>query len=137
MKPGPFPPLPLIRALTLAVVLALGGAEGCSFLKPQPIAELKMPSTLSEAGKQAQNLINEANVAITAAYNVVAANLENGTMSAVDGAKYIAALDDYAKKVDAAQSALNLGQVADAKTQAEALNKLIVALHKAAMAGSK
>ena len=119
------------------IVLAMLGMTGCAALQPTPIADLKMPSTLSEAGKTAQGAINEANVALTAAYNVVAANLADKTMSVTDGTKYLASLDEYAKKLDAAQDALNLGNVADANTQAQAINALILALHKQLMKGAQ
>lgn len=119
----------MLRALMLAVALTVG-APGCAILKPQPVAALKMPSNLSEAGKEAQKLIVEANVALTAAYNVIAANVADDTMDPNVAAAYLAKLDSYAKDVDVAQVMLDSGDIGDATTQAALLNKLVTALHK-------
>lgn len=124
-------------AIVLALWIVLVGAgsylSGCAgTFKPTPIAELKMPASMSEAGKYVQGLIREINVGITAAYLTIATDVEEGTMSAEDQTSYLTQLGDFEKKADAAQAALNLGNIADAKTQAEALNKLVLALQKKA-----
>lgn len=111
-------------------ILAMATLPSCSVLQPQPVAELKLPGNLSEAGKEAQKLINEANVALTAAYRVLVANVNDGTITPMDGSKYLDLLNDYSVQVDKAQDFLNVGNIADAKTKAEAVNKLVVALHK-------
>lgn len=122
----------MFRAALLALVL--GVSAGCSVA---PVAELKMPSTLNDAGKEAQKVIVEANVALTAAYNVVAANVADGTMSPVDARAYLVQLDDYAQKVDAAQAMLDSGDIADANVQAALLNNLVTVLHKQIVAHAR
>ena len=117
-----------MKALLSVVVLSLGFVlSGCALVAP---ADLPVSQSLSAPAQAVQKTINESNIAITAAANVVAQNTIDGIWTKQEGQAYIAKLKDYASKVDAAQKMLDSGDVLNAKNQAELLSRLIVALHR-------
>ena len=117
-----------MKALLSVVVLSLGFVlSGCALVAP---ADLPVSQSLSAPAQAVQKTINESNIAITAAANVVAQNTIDGIWTKQEGQSYIAKLKDYAGKVDAAQKMLDSGDVLNAKNQAELLSKLIVVLHR-------
>lgn len=121
----------LLTAWAFAIGLVLGG---CALVQP---TGLPVSQTLSPAAQEAQRAINEANVILAAAANVTAQNVADGILTKPEGQAYVAKLKEYAGKVDAAQKLLDSGDVLNAKTQAEVLSRLIVALHKEVAARSR
>lgn len=120
--------LRLVFLSFLTVFTLLGcGTTGRMIAPMEPIA---VPEHLSEVGKEAQKLINEANVALIAAYDVVREKRRDRLISKMDALKHLDTLDDYSGKVDNAQEALDLGNDTAAKGKAELLKTLIAALHK-------
>ena len=119
-----------VLTVILVGLIASITLPSCAGLDPKPMTELKLPANLSEAGKEAQKIINETNVVLTASYKVLAVNVEDELIGTADAMQYLETLNDYAHRADQAQDALNLGKIADAKTQAETLNKLVSALHR-------
>jgi hypothetical protein len=131
MKPGTHPPYPwetlisfrVIKAFALFLCLA-----GCAQMVPfEPIA---VPENLSEAGKAAQQLINEGNIALTAAYELVGERRKEKLITKGEAFKILNTLDDYSADLDKAQEILNLGNDLEAKGKAEVTKRLIDALRK-------
>ena len=87
--------------LALFVAIAL---SGCALVgQVEPLSTMSVPATLPEAGKQAQVAVNEANLALTAAANVIAANVKDGIWTKAQAQGYLDKVKDYAKQVDRAQ----------------------------------
>ena len=116
----------------LSTVLLLSLALGsCAFRGPaEPLSTMSVPTTLPEAGKQAQVAVNEANLALTAAANVIAANAKDGIWTKPQAQGYLDKVKDYAKQVDRAQELVRLGQFDLGKTQADAVRSVILILHR-------
>lgn len=115
-----------MKAILIALALAVA-VPGCTLFQPAPIP---VSATLSPAAQSVQKALNEANVTLAAAANVVAQNVTEGILSKPDGQAYVAKLKELAQKVDQAKALLDKGLVLDAKNQAELLSSLIIALHK-------
>lgn len=116
----------------LLVVLAIA-LSGCGLMGPGglfPKNDIPVSQTLSPAAQTVQNALNEANVTLTAAANVVAQNVAEGIYTKPQGQSYVAKIKDFAKQVDAAQVLLQNGDILNADKQAQVLSKLIIALHK-------
>jgi len=114
----------LIYALLIAVALA-GCGSGLFATAPIPVSE-----KLSPAAQKAQNVINEANVTLTSAANVIAMKKREGVSTRAQAQRDLDKVKGYAKDLDKAQELLDKGFVLDAETKAEALNKVLLALHK-------
>jgi soluble cytochrome b562 len=120
----------------LALTFSLAGC-GTGIFKVEPITEVAVPTSLSEAGKEAQNIINEANLLLTAATNVNASNYTAGLVSQADARKYQGEIKKVAKQVDDAQAMLSVGNDAGALSSAKLVNLAITALHKEIAARAK
>ena len=114
----------LIAGIGITVATALAG---CSAFAP---AAIPVNQTLSQPAQQAQQALNEANIALTAAYSVLAQNMTDGIYTKAEGQSYLDRLNQMADQTDKAQAALKNGDILGAKTQAELLSKAIVALHR-------
>lgn len=125
-----------MRKLLCAIVLAL--LPGCGVFGPvQPVTSMSVPTTLPEAGREAQNVINEATLAITAAANVVRLNVKDEIWTKAQAQGYLDKLAGYLKDIDRAQDALDLGNFTSAKAQADLLSSLILILHREAAAQAR
>ena len=114
--------------LALFVAIAL---SGCALVgQVEPLSTMSVPATLPEAGKQAQVAVNEANLALTAAANVIAANVKDGIWTKAQAQGYLDKVKDYAKQVDRAQELVRLGQFDLGKSQADAVRAVILILHR-------
>lgn len=113
-----------MKALILSLALFL---PACSLVQP---AEIPVNTTLPAAVQAVQKTINEANVLITAAANVVAQNYKDGISTKEEAMSYALKLKDMADKLDFAQQSLRLGDLGSAKTQSELIQKAITLLHK-------
>ena len=122
----------LLKWLVIASTIALVG--GCALVAP---ADVPVSQNLSQPAQAVQKSINEANIALAAAANVVAQNTVDGIWTKEEGRAYVAKLKDYAGKVDAAQKMLDSGDVLNAKNQSELLSRIIVALHREVAARSR
>lgn len=91
-------------------------------------AEIAVSAELSPVAAAAQTAINEANVTLAAAKQVIRDKAANGIVSADEAQTWLDRTRELDDKVDAAQSLLALGDPAAAKTQAEWINTAIVAL---------
>jgi soluble cytochrome b562 len=76
-----------------------------------------------------QQAINEANITLTAAANVIAQNVNDKVFTREEGQKYIDKVRELAGKVDQAQKLVDAG-LPDAAKQAEIVRTLIIALHR-------
>jgi hypothetical protein len=111
-----------------AALLALALLAGCAmFTQPGtvPVSE-----KLSPAAQSAQTAINEANILLTAAANVIAQNVVDGISTKDEGQKQIDQVRTYATQVDRAQKLLESGDIVSARNQAELAQKLIATLHR-------
>lgn len=111
-----------------ALILALSLLAGCAmFTQPGTIP---VSQQLSPAAQTAQTAINEANILLTAAANVIAQNVVDGISTKAEGQKQLDQVRTYAAQVDRAKRLLDSGDIVAAKDQAELASKLIVALHR-------
>jgi len=111
----------LIVAALLAVLPA------CSLFQP---AQIPVKQSLPVAAQETQKIINEANVLLTAAANVIAQNIQSGVLAKEDALPQIKRLAELAKQVDSVQLLLDSGNILTAKNQAELLSLAILTLHK-------
>ena len=114
--------------ILLIGVLCLGLA-GCEVLIPRP-ADIPVSQDLPAIGQTAQRTINEANVAIVAAYRVIGQNVKDGIWTKEQAQGYHNKVTDMRRRVDEAQRLVDLGEFGKGKTQAEAVQALIVILHR-------
>ena len=114
-----------MRQLLCVLLLAL--LPACTV---QPVSQMSVPTTLPEAGKQAQVAVNEANLALTAAANVIAGNVKGAIWTKAQAQGYLDKVKEYAKRVDRAQELVRLGQFDLGKTQADSVQALILILHR-------
>lgn len=111
----------------LFFLIALAGCAG-SMVKPiEPIA---VPQSLPDAGKEAQQFINEANVSLRAVYRVIGQNAEAGVWTKVQAQGYQDEAKKYSGMVDKAQDALDLRLFDDARAQASVASNLLMILSK-------
>lgn len=113
-----------MKALVLSLALLL---PACSLMQP---AEVPVNTTLPAAVQTVQKTITEANILITAAANVVSQNYKDGISTKEEAMAYALKLKDMADTLDSAQQALRLGDLTNAKNQAELIQKAITLLHK-------
>ena len=91
-----------MRKLLLILALAL---PGCALFGPvEPITSIKAPTTLSEAGQAAQAAVNEANLSLTAAANIIGQNVKDRIWTKTQAQGYLDKVKDYAKRTDQAQA---------------------------------
>lgn len=112
-----------MRALILILALT-----GCALFSPT--GTIPVSQTLSAPAQQAQSSINEANVLLAAAANVIAQNVVDGITPKDDARAQLAKVKSLAADVDRAKRLLEAGDIATAGQQAELARKLIVALHR-------
>lgn len=118
-----------VLALWLAAAFALlPGCGGNGAIKP--IETIEVPATLPAAGKEAQKLVNESNVLLTATFRVIGDNAESGVWTKKQAQGYHDTAERYAGQVDEVQNALDRGMWASAQSQAALLSKLIFELNK-------
>ena len=117
-----------MRTVLFIMGLALGG---CSvFGTIEPLGSGTVSASLPPAGQQAQLAVNEANLGLTAAANVIAANVKDRIWTKAQAQGYLNKVRDYSVQVDRAQNLIRLGDFAKGKTEAEAVRSLIVLLHR-------
>lgn len=109
----------------LSFLLVTGCTTGPFATEPIPVSK-----TLSPTAQKAQNVINEANVTLTSAANVIAMKRKEGVSTRAQAQKDLDKVKDFAKDLDKAQSLLDKGFTLDAETLAEGLNKSLLSLHK-------
>lgn len=114
-----------LAAAAGALTIALAGCPGMGGRADLPVSQ-----SLSPAAQNVQKAINEANITIAAAFNVVAQNVTEGILTKVEGQDYVGKLKNYAAKVDAAQALLKGGDILNAQKQSEILSRAVLALHK-------
>lgn len=116
-----------IFLLVVTAVLAGSVLTGCSLFATEPIP---VSTTLSPAQQKAQNVINEANLTMTSAANVIAQKKAAGVTTRAQAQRDLDKVKKLSADLDKAQALLDKGFTLDAETQAAALNKALLALHK-------
>ena len=114
----------LLACMVIASTIALGA---CSGFTP---TSLPISQNLPQAAQTAQKAINEANVALAAAANVLTQQVTDGILTKQEAQAYLDRLKGYAKQVDGSKELLAKGLILDAKKEAELVAKLIIALHR-------
>lgn len=113
-----------MRVLACSLALFLAGCQLFGPIEPVSTRPITTPA------EQAQNAVNEANLGLTAAANVVAGNVKDRIWTKAQAQPYLDKIKDYAQQVDRAQELIRLGEFGAGKTQAEATRALIVILHR-------
>jgi hypothetical protein len=116
-----------ITAILGALVLAVS-LSGCGTLFADP-TDIKVSEELSAAGQVAQKSVNTARVFITAAANVVTANVKEGITTKAEGLAYADKLDAYSLQADAVQALIDAGDPL-AGSKADLLERALLALHR-------
>ena len=106
--------------LSLSLFLASCGVFG-------PVEPISKPSSPAET---AQLAVNEANLSLAAAANVVSSNVKDRIWTKEQAQGYLNKIRDYAKDVDRAQDLVRAGQFELGKSQAELTKSLIIILHR-------
>ena len=106
--------------LSLSLFLASCGVFG-------PVEPISKPSSPAET---AQLAVNEANLSLTAAANVVAGNLKDRVWTKAQAQGYLDKIKDLSHQVDRAQELIRLGDFTQGKTQAEVVKAALIILHR-------
>ena len=114
--------------LFIAILFALN-LSGCALFLPQA-GGIPVSQALPPLGQQAQNAINESNVAIAAAYRVITQNVKEGIWIKSEAQSYHNKVTDMRRRVDDAQRLVDLGEFGKGKTEAEAAQALLLILHR-------
>ena len=77
-----------------------------------------------------QDVINEANILLTAIAKQATENFTSGVMTLEEKDKVVSEVRQYAKKVDEAQALLGAGNPLEAKNRVQLLNTAILSLQK-------
>lgn len=114
----------IIAAIAAVVVLA---ACGAMFTPP---GKVPVSEKLSPAAQTAQTAINEANILLIAAANVLGQQLTDGIVSKPEAQLQLNQIREFAARVDRAQQMLDTGDVLGAQNQAELAQRLLIVLHR-------
>lgn len=115
----------MIRALIVAFAVALGS---CAVFTPP--GTIPVSQALSPAAQAVQASVNEMNVLLTAAANVVAQNVGDGIVSKEEARQQITKIKSYAQTVDQAQALLRSGDAIAAKNKVDLVRGLVVSIHR-------
>jgi hypothetical protein len=117
------------KMLATAVLVAAAALSGCGTMFTQA-GTIPVSQSLSPQAQAAMNAINEANVLLAAAANVIAQNVVDGISTKAEGQKLLDQVRAYSADVDRAKAMLVAGEVLAARDKAELARKLVVALHR-------
>ena len=97
----------------------------CGILGPvEPIGKASSPS------EAAQLAVNEANLSLAAAANVIAQNVKDRVWTKQQAQGHLDKVKDLSHQVDRAQELIRLGDFTGGKTQAEIVKAGLVILHR-------
>jgi len=117
-----------VKRLVVALAL-LGALSGCAMLG-EPVSPIAVPSSLSDAGKQAAQLVNEGNVLIAALANTLRDDVQAGVYTREQGQRYLDRLVEAADGIDKANDLLRMGQYDEASSVAKLQQSLLTALQR-------
>ena len=111
-----------MKPLLLSLSLFLAS---CSILGPvEPIGKASSPA------EQAQLAVNEANLSLAAAANVIASNVKDKVWTKAQAQSHLDKVKDLSHQVDRAQELIRLGDFTGGKTQAEIVKAGLAILHR-------
>ena len=111
-----------MRPLLLSLSFLLAS---CGILGPvEPIGKASTPA------ETAQLAVNEANLSLTAAANVIAQNVKDKVWTKQQAQSHLDKVKDLSHQVDRAQELIRLGDFTQGKTQAEVVKAGLVILHR-------
>ena len=97
----------------------------CSILGPvEPIGKASTPA------EQAQLAVNEANLSLAAAANVITQNVKDKVWTKQQAQSHLDKVKDLSHQVDRAQELIRFGDFTGGKTQAEIVKAGLVILHR-------
>ena len=97
----------------------------CSILGPvEPIGKASSPA------EQAQLAVNEANLSLAAAANVIASNVKDKVWTKQQAQSHLDKVKDLSRQVDRAQELIRFGDFTGGRTQAEIVKAGLVILHR-------
>jgi phosphohistidine swiveling domain-containing protein len=115
-----------VRNSLFLIALLLVGCETLGITT----APIPVDAALSPTAQKAQNVINEANLTLTSAANVIAQKKAAGVITRAQAQSDLNKVKKFAADLDRAQALLDSGFSLDAETLATVLNKGLLALHK-------
>lgn len=107
----------------ISLVLGLGLLPACAVMpsvEPAVSESVTAAANLPAAAAKAQTVINEVNVALTAAYRQLPVSVRNGVLTPSEGLNLVDELDRISLHIDEAQSLVDLGSYTDAESKANA-----------------
>lgn len=114
----------LFAALLTGLALLIAG---CGLTAP--LHDPDKAATESTAVNAARVAIDEGNALLTAVNRTIGANVEAGVWTKSQAQAYLDESKALGKRLDQAREALRLGDIRDARAQADAVKALITALH--------
>lgn len=117
--------------ILIPVLMALLAA-GCAGLSA-PHLESVSTATSGEVVKTARQMLDEANVALTAAYRLVRSKYKEGIFTLDEARDALRQIDEMAEQADTAEALLAAGDEMAAKDRAAMVRRVIQALQKELM----
>jgi len=117
-----------LLSLVIALLVSVGAGVGCSSFT-EPLAR-SATSTESSAVAAVRRVIDEGYATLTSLNRVIASNAREGVWTKSQAQSYLNQTREVGGKLDKARDALALGDIADAKNQAELTRVLLVELQR-------
>jgi hypothetical protein len=114
--------------VVLSLLLAVGLA-GCGGMFVSP-TDIKVTEGLSATEQAIEKSINTARVYLVAGYNVVARDYAEQILTQAEALHYIGKLDEFDDKLQAIERLRNLGDLTNARSQAELLQQALLLLQR-------
>lgn len=114
-----------LLGLFLGFVLSV---SGCSLFEPKTVHDYS--KVQDDPYKTTQYILDEVNIAVTAAANVLKQNYNSGTISNEDFKNYREKVKEAANMADSAQVLLNKGNWTDARVQLTLAQNLVKVVQK-------
>jgi len=120
----------MTHALRITFLSLLFLLPGCGLMKDTTEPLHKQQSTESAPVTAARTAIDEANALLTSINRVITQNVNDKIWTAAQAQGYLNESKASGKKVDDARNLLRLGFVNEAKTEAEAIKVVLIALQR-------
>jgi len=113
----------------LIAAFAVLAMAGCGIMQPKP-AEIPVSKQLSAPAQQVQNVINEATLLAVAMVDDIVSKMNRDVITPEEAALKLVKVKEHRATIVKAQTALDLGDIAKADTQAKAVELLLNLLEK-------
>jgi hypothetical protein len=121
-----------LKDFLFVCLCAVALISGCQTMKDMvdPGEAPKVDQSLPAPIQAAQQAINEANLDITAAANIVKSNAKAGVTTKAEALEQVGQLRNFREQIKAAQVLLDAGDISNAQTQTKLVNTLLTTLQK-------